>query len=191
MALRDINLIPEEILERRRLIRHLLLWFGGLVAVAALVMAVNVHQSRLTHGGAPNLQGALKDRAAALGRIVGDIRQEQKELDLARREQVQLVALSGQRRSYAPILAKLADVMNDQTWLQQLAFNTAKDRTLHLGMTGFSHSHETLGTFIQRLSGEPLFRRVVLKSAQESEDKLSGSAPVQFQIECDVAKEAP
>jgi len=191
MAIRDINLIPGEILERRSLIRHLLLWLSILVVAAALIMAAHGYQNRMMYGEAQNPQGAGKDLAAALTRIVGDIQKEQKELNLARREQVQLVALIGERRSYSSVLAKLADTMNDQTWLQQLAFNTAKDRTLHLSLMGFSHSHEALGTFIQRLSGEPMFRLVVLKSAQESQDKLSGSAPVQFQIECDIAKEAP
>jgi Tfp pilus assembly protein PilN len=191
MALRDINLIPTEILDRRYLVRHLLLWLSSLVVVAALIMAAHGYQNRMVSGETQNRQGAIKDQAAALTRTVGDIRKEQMALNLARREQVQLVALIEQRRSYSSVLAKLADVMNDQTWLQQLAFNTAQDRTLHLGLMGFSHSHETLGTFIQRLSGEPMFRLVVLKSAQESADKLSGSAPVQFQIECDIAKEAP
>jgi Tfp pilus assembly protein PilN len=189
--MRDINLIPDEILERRSLIRHLLLWLSSLVVVAAFIMAAHGYQNRMVSGETQNRQGARKDLAAALTRTVGDIRKEQMGLNLARREQVQLVALIEQRRSYSSVLAKLADVMNDQTWLQQLAFNTAQDRTLHLGLTGFSHSHETLGTFIQRLSGEPMFRLVVLKSAQESADKSSGSAPVQFQIECDIAKEAP
>ena len=191
MAVRDINLIPGEILERRSLIRHLLLWLSILVVAAALIMAAHGYQNRMMYGEAQNPQGAGKDLAAALTRIVGDIQKEQKELNLARREQVQLVALIGERRSYSSVLAKLADTMNDQTWLQQLAFNTAKDRTLHLSLMGFSHSHEALGTFIQRLSGEPMFRLVVLKSAQESKDKLTGSAPVQFQIECNIAKEAP
>ena len=191
MALRDINLIPTEILERRYLVRHLLLWLISLVVVAALIMAAHGYQNRMVYGETQNRQGAIKDQAAALTRTVGDIRKEQMALNLARREQVQLVALIEQRRSYSSVLAKLADVMNDQTWLQQLAFNTAQDRTLHLGLMGFSHSHEALGTFIQRLSGEPMFRLVVLKSAQEAADKLSGSAPVQFQIECDIAKEAP
>jgi len=191
MAVRDINLIPGEILERRSLIHHLLLWLSILVVAAALIMAAHGYQNRMMYGEAQNPQGAGKDLAAALTRIVGDIQKEQKELNLARREQVQLVALIGERRSYSSVLAKLADTMNDQTWLQQLAFNTDKDRTLHISLMGFSHSHEALGTFIQRLSGEPMFRLVVLKSAQESQDKLSGSAPVQFQIECDIAKEAP
>lgn len=191
MAVRDINLIPGEILERRSLIRHLVLWLSSLVVVAALIMAAHGYQNRMVYGETQNRQGAIKGQAAALAKIVGDIKNEQKELNLARREQVQLVALIEQRRSYSSVLAKLADVMNDQTWLRQLAFNTAQDRTLHLSLMGFSHSHEALGTFIQRLSGEPTFRQVVLKSAQESQDKLSGSAPVQFQIECDIAKEAP
>jgi Tfp pilus assembly protein PilN len=191
MALRDINLIPGEILERRSLIRHLLLWLGSLVVVAALIMAAHGYQNRMVSGETQNRQGVRKDLAAVLSRTVGDIRKEQQALNLALREQAQLVALIEQRRSYSSVLAKLADVMNDQTWLQQLAFNTAQDRTLHLGLAGFSHSHETLGTFIQRLSAEPMFRLVVLKSAQESADKRSGAAPVQFQIECDIAKEAP
>jgi Tfp pilus assembly protein PilN len=189
--MRDINLIPDEILERKSLIRHLLLWFLILVVAAALIMAVKVYQNRLVYGETQHRQGAIKDMGAALARIVGDIRKEQKELNLARREQVQLAALIEKRRSYSSVLAKLADVMNDQTWLQQLDFTTAPDRTLHLVLMGFSHSPETLGTFIQRLSGEPMFRQVVLKSAQEAKDQLSGSAPVQFQIECDIAKEAP
>jgi len=191
MALRDINLIPGEILERRSLIRHLLLWLSSLFVVAVLIMAAHGYPNRIVSEETQNRQGAGKDLAAALTRTVGDIRKEQMELNLARREQVQLGALIEQRRSYSSVLAKLADVMNDQTWLQQLAFNTAQDRTLHLVLMGFSHSHENLGTFIQRLSGEPLFRLVVLKSAQESKEQLSGSAPVQFQIECDIAKEAP
>lgn len=191
MALRDVNLIPGELLERRSLIRHLLLWLSSLVVVAALIMAVHGYQNRTLYAETQNRQGAIKDRAAALTRLVGDIGKGQKELDLARREQTQLAALIEQRRSYSSVLAKLADVMNDATWLQQLSFTTAPDRTVHLGLLGFSHSHETLGMFIQRLSGEPMFRLVVLKSAQELKDQLSGSAPVQFQIECAIAKEGP
>ena len=191
MALRDINLIPGEILERRSLIRHLLLWFTGMVVVAALMMAVHGYTNRMVHRDAENRQGNRADRTATLTRIVSDIRKEQQELNLAHREQVQLATLINQRRSYAAVLAKLSDVMNNQTWLQQLAFSTAPDRTLHLELTGFSHTHEALGAFIQRLSGDPMFRTVALKSAQESKGQLSGSAPVQFQMECDIAKDAP
>ena len=191
MALREINLIPGEIVERRSLIRHLLLWLSGLVAVGLLILALYGYQYRIVYGDAENRQRAVKDLTAALTRIVGDIHKEQKALDLARREQVQLGALIEQGRSFSSILAKLVDTMNDQTWLQQLAFNTAQDRTLHLTLMGFSRSHEALGTFIQRLSGEPIFRQVVLKSAQEAKDNPAGSASVQFMIDCDIAKEAP
>jgi Tfp pilus assembly protein PilN len=191
MALRDINLIPGEILERQSYIRHLLMWISILVVVGVLIMIAQVYQSRMVNGETSYRQASRKDLATALTRIVGDIRKEQKELNLAHQEQVQLGVLIKQRRSYSSVLAKLADIMNDQTWLQQLAFNTAPDRTLHLSLMGFSHSHEALGTFMQRLSSEPMFRLVVLKSAQESKDQLSGPAPVQFQIECDIAKEAP
>jgi Tfp pilus assembly protein PilN len=190
MALRDINLIPGEILERRSVVRHLLLWVSGLVIVAVLVVAAQVYSNRIGFGDAHKRQGAVHERIASLARMVGEIRREQKELDLVRRERLQLAALIEQRGSCSSVLAKLSDVMNDQTWLQQLAFNTAPDHTVNLRLMGVSHTHEALGTFIQRLSGEPMFRKVVLKSAQETRDPLSGSAPVQFQIECDLAKEA-
>jgi len=191
MALRDVNLIPDEILERRSLIRHLLLWFSILIVTVALILAANGYQKRMVYGKTQNRQGAIKDLSTALTKIGGDILKAQKEMNLARRERVQLVALIEERRSYSSVLAKLADVMNDQTWLQQLAFDAAEDRTLKLTLMGFSRSHESLGTFIQRLSGEPMFRRVVLKSALESKDQLSGAVPVQFQIECDIAKVTP
>jgi len=191
MALRDINLIPGEILERRSLIRHLFLWLASLVVVIALILAARGYANRLVSGDAQSRQGDIKALAAALTTRIGDIAKEQKALNLAHREQVQLAALMGQRRSFAPVLAQLADVMNDQTWLQQLAFHTTPDRTVHLRLMGFSSSHETLGTFIQGLTGAPMFRQVVLKSSQEAKAQSSGPALVEFHIECDVAKEAP
>lgn len=191
MALREINLIPGEILERRTFWRHLFLWSCGLLLVVLLVTATNGYWKRMVHGNPQARQAAIKDQAAALARLVGEIGKGQQELNLARRERLQLASLIRQRRSYASALATLSDGMNDRTWLMQLAFMTAQGRTLHLNMTGFSDSHEHLGSFLQRLSGEPLFSRVVLKSAQESQERARGAAPVRFQIECDIAKEGP
>ena len=191
MALRDINLVPAEVLKRRYLIRHVLLWSSILVAVVVLLMGVYVHQSRVLYRETLNRQEVNKDLKAELVRTTGDIWKVQNALNLALRERVQLEALIKHRLSHSSVLAKLAEIMNDQTWLQQFAFDTGMDGRFHLKLMGFSSSHATIGTFIQRLSGEPMFRLVVLKSAQESEDKPSGSAPVQFQIECDIAGDLP
>lgn len=191
MALRDINLVPAEMLERFYLIRHVFLWLSSLVAVAVLLMGVYGYQARVAYRETQNRQEGEKELAATLARMVSDIRKEQNALNLTLRERVQLGALIEHRLSHPSVLAKLAEIMNDQTWLQQFAFDTGKDGRFHLMLTGFSSSPATLGTFIQRLSGEPMFRLVVLKSAQESEDKLSGSAPIQFQIECDIAGDVP
>lgn len=191
MALREVNLIPGEILERRGLVRHLLLWVCALLLLVVLILAANAYQMRTVAGKTETRQGTIKARAAALERMVGDIQKGQKELNLAHREQVQLAALIEQRRSYSSVLARLADAINDQTWLQQLALGAAQDQALHLSMTGFTHSHEHLGTFMLRLSGDPMFMRVVLKSAQEAKEGPAKSNPVQFQIDCDIAKETP
>ncbi len=191
MALRDINLIPGEILERRSLIRHLLLWFSSLVVVATILMGVYRYQSSVAYREARNRLGGDENLQAELVRSVSEISREQKALNLALRERLQLGALIDNRLPFSSVLAKLAEIINDETWLQQLAFDTGRDGKFHLIMMGFSSSHATLGMFIQRLSGQPMFRLVVLKSAQESENKLSGTAAVQFQIECDIAGDLP
>lgn len=189
--MRDINLVPAETLERRYLIRHALLWLSSLFAVVVLLMGVYVYQSRVVYRETLNRQGVNEDLKADLARTTGHIMKAQNALNLTIRERVQLEALIEHRLSHSSVLAKLAEIMNDQTWLQQFAFDTGMDGKFHLRLMGFSSSHATIGTFIQRLSGEPMFRLVVLKSAQESEVKLSGSAPVQFQIECDIAGDLP
>lgn len=188
MAMRDINLIPGEILERRTLVRHLFLWSGSLVVLAFILLVL---YGSLVSWGDWKGPTANKDLKPELLKAVEDIKKEQTALNLALRERAQLGALMGKRLAFSPVLAKLSEIMNDQTWLTQLAADKGPDGKFHLIMTGLSSSHATLGIFIQRLSGAPMFRQVVLKSAQASELKSSGTAPVMFQIECDIAEGLP
>lgn len=190
MALRDINLISPDILERRSLLRHLLLWCGGLVAVAIFLIGGYEYRTRILYAAKQQVQGG-QDVAPVLNTVVGEIRKEQKALQLALKERAKLGAVIENQRPYSSILARLADIINNQTWLTQLAFETGQDRKTHLRIMGLSASHDTLGDFMQRLSGEPMFRGVVLKFSQESDIKAAGAPPVQFQVECDIAGSGP
>jgi Tfp pilus assembly protein PilN len=186
MALRDINLIAADIIERRYLLRHLFLWCGGMVAVAVLMIGIYQYQIRIHYAAKQDVTDG-RNLSAALATMVDESKKVERELNIALGERSQFGALTAKLRPYSSVIAKLAEIMNTQTWLQQLALETGRDQTVHGKLSGFSNSHETLGDFIQRLSSEPLFRSVVLKFAQESEARISGGSPVQFQIECDVA----
>jgi Tfp pilus assembly protein PilN len=185
MALRDVNLIATDILVRRFTFRHLFMWCGGLIAVAALMAGIYVYQTRI-HAAAKRDLLNTGNPSAVLSILNGKIKKGQQELNIALQERTQLGAMTAMQRSYSSVMAKLAEIMNDQTWLQQLALEAGRDHTAHLKLAGSSVSHESLGDFMQRLSNDPLFRNVVLKSAQESETKSSGGSLVQFLIECDI-----
>jgi Tfp pilus assembly protein PilN len=100
---------------------------------------------------------------------------------------------------YSGVLFKLADIMNEDTWLTRLSvdsdMNTDKEGTENLTLTGFSFSNEKLGNFMSRLSSETLFKEVVLKYAKETHaaqsdpDRETNESLIQFQIECKMYQE--
>jgi Tfp pilus assembly protein PilN len=187
MALRDVNLIATDILERRYTLRHLFMWCGSLIAVAALMMGIYAYQGRIVSVARQDSSNG-NNSSAALTMVTGEINKVQRELNISVQERAQLGAITAMRRSYSSVMAKLAETMNNQTWLQQLAMDASRDRTAHLMLAGSSFSNEFLGDFMQRLSNDPLFRNIVLKSAQELETKGSVGSVVQFQIECDIVE---
>jgi len=187
MALRDINLIAPDILERRYFLHHLFMWCLGLIAVAAIILGIYRYQTRLFYEAKHNRQGGENLPALLVARTA-EVGKAQAELNLARKEWAQLGILAENRPPYHSVVAKLAEIMNDQTALQQLAVDSGKDRLVHVKLLGSSRSHETLADFIQRLSDETMFRGVDLKYSQESEARTSvpGKGPVQFHIEFNI-----
>jgi len=92
------------------------------------------------------------------------------------------------------IVFKLAEIMNDATWLHTLTtdINRGQQKTVGLKLNGYSFSNEELGNFIIRLSSEPMFKDVLLKYARETIfDRAEKNAGVQikvieFEIECEL-----
>ena len=92
------------------------------------------------------------------------------------------------------VLWKLADIINENTWITTLATdnNRHSEKNAGIKLHGYSLSNEELGNFLSQLSFEPIFQNVSLKYAQESmlsrsnrnnEDLIK---VIQFEIECEL-----
>jgi Tfp pilus assembly protein PilN len=194
MALRETNLIPPEVLARREFLRHLFFWTGCMVISLSLIWGFYFYQSYVLQGKRRTV-AELKQKHQDLGTKINEIRQIQVELDRMRQEQAGLENIT-LAASYSQIFAKLADIMNEDTWLSQLTIDSGREEesSIRLRLTGFSFSADELGNFLQQLTNEPLFQGVVLQNARENANSQfsrgSGKAVrlIQFNIECKISK---
>jgi Tfp pilus assembly protein PilN len=194
MALREINLIPTEILSRRQVWRHLLFWSGCLLLALALIGGSYFYQSHLVLSKKGSML-TLNDMQTHLGMRIEEIKRIQNELERLDQQQVVLETIAN-NHPYSKVLFKLVDIMNQHTWLTQLAIDGSKEKNgqIVLILTGLSFSNAELGNFVDRFSNEPLFDAVQLKYAKETKMKLSkqpdaGSLRlIQFGMECRINK---
>jgi Tfp pilus assembly protein PilN len=139
-----------------------------------------------------NLHRHLGVRIEAINRV-------QEELERLDQQQSVLKAIT-RNLSYSKMLLMLGDILNEETWLRQLAIHKGKgsaeeeEEVTSLELTGFSFSNEKLGDFINQLSVEPMFREIVLKYARETSmpalyKNAGGSVRViEFQIACNLGR---
>jgi Tfp pilus assembly protein PilN len=198
MALREINLIPTEILDRRHLLRHLYFWSGCLTISLTLIFGLYLYHTRaiLSKKHTP---AKLGDIHKNLSVRIEEIKRLQIKIDRLRRQHTVLEAITI-NQPYSRIFEKLADLMNEYTWLTQLSIESGKnggkenDRDASLKLSGFSFSNEELGNFLNQLSNEPMFKAVVLNHAQEIKTERSKQYPrglkkaIKFMIECSIPR---
>ena len=158
MAIREINLIPPEILSTRYVLRHVYLWVGCLSVSMVLVIGFHFQQS----GKTLTLKGtdiALSETASNLGLRIDEINRLQAELDTLSREQT-ILDVVGRNQSYSQILLKLSLLLNKHTWLRQLSAlsDSDPDGSISLQITGFSLSNDELGEFLNQLTFDPSFK---------------------------------
>lgn len=162
MALRDVNLVPEPVLLRRYVVRHLYAWVGAFVLLIALLASGYYFYTR----------GILARRGS-------DVSQDQVRKSLAvtiaeiQRKTVELERLAFVRQATRPgeapqVLARLAEVMDPNLWLTDLTLEAREESGSLLQMNGLSVSNATLSTLIGRLNGDPMFKDMVLKNAVET-----------------------
>ena len=194
MALREINFIPTELVARRTLLRHLFFWIGCVVISLGLIWGFyffheySLQAKKLT-------VTTLKERHAFLGAKIDEIKIIRDELDKLNQKQAGLATIT-RNEPYSHIFAKLADIMNEATWLSQLAIESGLDEQTETGLrlSGFSLSAEELGNFLNQLSNEAMFKDVVLERLTETEtsglykNMRKPIRLVKFQIACRIPK---
>jgi len=195
MALREINLVPNEVLHRKYLTRHLTLWAGCLTVSLTLILGVYLYQTRLVAAEKSALS-ELEKIHANLEEKIEEIKNVQAELKNLSQQQA-AIETKTRNLSYASLFTKLADIMNVSTWLTKLVVDSGQDKeegVAKFELTGFSLSNEKLGDFLSRLSAEPLFEKVLLRYAKERQkapSRTKQSEPmrlIEFRIECYLAK---
>ena len=192
MALREINLIPGDILTRRLLQRHITFWAMCLVISLVLIFGFFFYQKHVVLTK-KHAFGNLQDTHTHLGLRIQEIKRIQEELEkLDQQQSVLRTIIRGPICSR--VLWRLADIMNEGTWLTLLATddNRKTEKGASLKLSGFSSSNEDLGNFLNRLIAESMFKAVLLKYAQETTltppDRSVEEAVkvVKFEIECEL-----
>ncbi|MEE8399089.1 MAG: PilN domain-containing protein [Desulfobacterales bacterium] len=193
MALREINLVPPEVVARRFVFRHLNLWAGCLAGALLLVAGFFVHQSRVVSAGSVS-QDSFRATTAKLNAKIDEIGRLKKEVEGIARDQSAMDEISG-KQSYSRILLKLSAVLNAGTWLSQIAVDAGseEDSPLRMKLTGYAISNKVLGDFMNRLSADPTFGEVVLKFSREGQTgdpNREGDATIEvvlFHVECSIS----
>jgi Tfp pilus assembly protein PilN len=197
MTIREINLIPAEMLYRRQVLLRLRRWGIGLIVCLAVISGVHAYQTRYVLA---KLRPAttLSDMHTRLGATLEEITNTQKEIEHLSTQQsiVQELTL---HLPYSALLQTLARVMNLHTWLVRLDVHTAEETSGGKGMTleGYALSNELLADFLTHLSTAPPMGGVVLKFAKDA--KVSGLtanpdqviAAVHFEVDCHLKEPKP
>jgi Tfp pilus assembly protein PilN len=170
MALREVNLVPPDMLFRRQLGRHLSVWAACLLLCLSGIVGGYSLDSRLILAKKRSLMN-LADVDTNLGARIRQINELQGELEKLHEKQTALRAIT-RNQPYSSVLLRLADIMNENTWLTDLAIDDTRESedTTTVEFTGFSLSNDDLGGFLSRLAGTVVFQDVVLNFANETRD---------------------
>lgn len=191
MALREVNLIPADVLHKKYVLRHITLWTVGLMLCLCLIVGFYQYQARVVLPPKRPVT-TLEDMHIRLGSTVDEIKATQQEIQrlslqesfLKKRNKVQ---------PFSELLLGLSKIMRAQTWLTKLTIAAGSEQeTMVPGIElyGFSLSNNDLGNFLTQLSEEPLFQNVELKYANETQiaasaqDQKALTTVIQFQIDC-------
>ncbi len=190
MALREINLVPDDYRFRQNMSRHIGLWALLLIISISSITGFHVYQTNNAHAGklhsiSPEvLRGQLGMKIEEINRLQTEIAS----LD----QQKSALETALWNPAYSRVISRLAQVMNDETWIIQLDLEGDKgDKKIsNLVLKGYSRQSEELGDFIEKLSVESLFQAVSLIYAREAIPSGSGKQAkgppglIEFQIEC-------
>ncbi len=168
MTLREINLVPDEVLHGNQIRRQILGWSLALAGCMAIIFSTYWYQSRVVLARL-RPSTTLADMHAQLGATLDEINASQKEIERLSMQQSILKELSV-HQSFPDLLELLADALNPQTWLLEMEIEAGGPNATRPGMhlKGYAVSNELLADFLTRLSQTPHVESVVLKLAREA-----------------------
>jgi len=186
MALREINLIPPDILDRKEMRRHLTFWTVCLGIFLSPVFGFYFYQTSMAAARNHSVSN-VADIDRQLHREAAKIKAIQAEIETVNQQLEDLKTVL-KPAIYSKILHKLAGNMNGYTWLSTLQINRqgSSGESIRLQVKGYAASNGALGNFLNRLSNDPETDRVVLKYAKEG----AGKRKIEFEIECTISQGA-
>ena len=194
MALREINFIPSYYLHRRVVSRHLWLWAGGLCLFLSLIFGYHLYQVLVV---LPQKRPVttVADMQKHLGVTIEEIKKTEQEIERLNLQESFLKRFT-KIQPFSVLLLELSQTINQQTWFTKLDIDTAReedDRIVRsVRLYGYALSNDELGEFLTRLSGNPVFHRVILKYAKETQIAVSDQKRkervkvIQFQIDSEI-----
>lgn len=191
MALRDVNLLPPELLFRRQVRRHLFLWSSCLIFALLLIVGGDLLHTHVVLGK-NRFPITLNEVDASLATRIVQLKSLQREMDGLHERQAVLKSIT-RNRPYSLVLLRLAEIMNENTWLVRLSIDDSRGPggdTTRMELTGYSFSNEDLGDFLSQLTGTLVFQEVSLKYANKIQDPRpeerdkGGAKVIHFQLLC-------
>jgi Tfp pilus assembly protein PilN len=195
MALREINLISAQFLYKKYLFRHLFLWTGSLFICLSLIFGFYLYQVNVVLPK-KRPKTTLEDMHKQLGATIDEIKETQQEIQRLSLQESFLTKLD-RLQPFSRLLLKLSEIMNAQTWLTKFTIDAEtedEEAVSSIKLYGYSLTNNDLGNFMTLLSGESLFKDVILKIAKESEisklleDRNTPVKVIQFQVDCKIPR---
>jgi len=191
MAIRDINLVPSELIHRRLMFRHLWLSALSLVLVSSLISGYYLYQTFVVLPQERPVT-TVADMQKHLGVTIDDISSTEEEIERLNLQEAFLKRFT-RNQPFSMLLLEMSQSINQKTWLTRFDIDSIReteDRVArNFRLYGYSYSNDELGDFLTRLSSQELFRDVVLRFAQETQiaswegDGKDRVKVIQFQIE--------
>lgn len=187
MALRDVNLVPSALLERRYMLRHGVAWVAAFALLAVVLLAAYSVRFRVAvrKGGDYGSEEATRQE---LMFKIAEIRKKTANL-----EQLHVIREITRSIGSSEMLRRLAQDMDPHVWLTQLTIAAKSDKSATLLLSGQSRSHAHLGALMKALTDSGHFTGVLLEEAAEVPGAGAHSetpkSTVQFRISMNMATE--
>jgi Tfp pilus assembly protein PilN len=175
-------------MERRIWIRHIAFWMICLAATQGICWSIYAY---VRYATLPR-----RDVRSSLPEVHRNLARRMEEIERVRGQLQQIAAHHAAvvdimpKQPYSRVLSGLAEVMNNETWLTQLAMERSESRhqQIRLKMTGQAQSSDRLGDFMDQLAVK--YSSVQLnfatrdKGAEATALRADNGASVRFQLEC-------